>query len=123
MSIILHLTTHTAWEQAQAAGVYRADTLDSQGFIHCSTARQLTGVADRFFRGQPGLVLLCIETDKVQPQVIFEHPINPDTGTVEPGSEQFPHIYGPLNLDAVVQLLDFLSNPDGTFTLPQELQP
>ncbi len=122
MSIILHLTTRPAWEQAQAAGVYRGDTLDSQGFIHCSTAYQMTGVANRFFRGQTGLVLLCIETEKVKPQVIFEHPIHPAPGKVEPGSEQFPHIYGPLNLDAVVQVLDFPPNLDGTFTLPAELR-
>jgi uncharacterized protein (DUF952 family) len=123
MSIILHLTTRREWEQAQAAGGYRGDTLDSQGFIHCSTADQLTRVANRFFRGQSGLVLLCIEADKVQPEVIFEHPINPDSGEVEPGSKLFPHIYGPLNLDAVVTVLDFPPNPDGTFTPPTELQP
>jgi uncharacterized protein (DUF952 family) len=122
MSIILHLTTRLAWEQAEAAGAYRGDTLDSQGFIHCSTASQMTGVANRFFRGQTGLVLLCIETDRVQPRVIFEYPINPDTGQVEPGGEQFPHIYGALNPDSVVRVLDFLPNPDGTFTLPMELQ-
>jgi uncharacterized protein (DUF952 family) len=120
--MILHLTTRLAWEQARAAGAYRGDTLDAQGFIHCSTTSQLTGVANRFFRGQCGLVLLCIETDKVQPRVIFEHPINPTSGQVEPGSEPFPHIYGPLNLDAVVRVLDFPPNADGTFTLPMELE-
>jgi uncharacterized protein (DUF952 family) len=121
MTIVLHLTQRQAWEQAQAAGEYGGDTLDTQGFIHCSTARQMLGVANRFFRGQTGLALLCIETEKVKPPVIFEHPINPDSGEVEPGAEQFPHIYGPLNLDAVVQVFDFPPNADGTFTLPQEL--
>jgi uncharacterized protein (DUF952 family) len=122
MPLILHLTTPTAWQAAQAAGIYRGDTLDTQGFIHCSTIYQIEGVATSFFRGQTGLILLCIETEKVQPKVVFEHPINPDTGEVEPGSQQFPHIYGPLNLDAVVQVVDFPPNPDGTFTLPKELQ-
>jgi uncharacterized protein (DUF952 family) len=122
MSIILHLTTRLDWEQAQATGAYRSDTLDTQGFIHCSTPNQMAGVANRFFRGQTGLVLLCIETEKVQPQVIFEHPINPDSGEVEPGSEEFPHIYGALNLDSVVQVVDFPPNADGTFILPAELR-
>ena len=122
MTMIYHITTRHAWEQARAAGAYRGDTLDSQGFIHCSTAFQVVRVANMFYRGQHGLVLLCIDTDKVQPQVIFEQPINPDTGAAEPGAEQFPHIYGPLNLDAVVQVVDFPPNADGTFTLPEGIQ-
>ena len=122
MTIILHLTTHSAWEQAQAAGTYRGDTLDTQGFIHCSTVYQIERVANRFFHGQNGLALLCVDTDKVQSQVIFEQPINPDTGEAEPDSDQFPHIYGPLNLDAVVRVVDFPPSADGTFALPKELQ-
>jgi uncharacterized protein (DUF952 family) len=118
MTTIYHITTRQAWEQAQAAGAYRGDTLDTQGFIHCSTAFQVARVANAFYRGQSGLVLLCIDTEKTAPQVIFEQPINPDTGEFEPGSEQFPHIYGALNLDAVVQVVDFPPNDDGTFTLP-----
>ena len=122
MTIILHLTTPAAWQAAQAAGSYRGDTLDTQGFIHCSTPAQITTVANRFFQGQSGLALLCIEPNKVQSRLIFEHPINPDTGEIEPGSQQFPHIYGPLNLNAVVQVVDFPPNPDGSFSLPKELE-
>ncbi len=123
MSIILHLTTPAAWQAAQAAGVYHGDTLATQGFIHCSTAKQITTVANRFFRGQTGLILLCIETSRVQSDVIFEPPINPETGHYEPGvDEQFPHIYGPLNLDAIAQVVDFPPNADGTFSLPKELK-
>jgi len=122
MNIILHLTTPAAWQAAQADGAYRGDTLDTQGFIHCSTAQQITTVANLFFRGQTGLALLCIETDRMQSELIFEHPINPDTGEIEPGSQQFPHIYGPLNLDSYVQVVAFPPDADGTFTLPQELQ-
>jgi uncharacterized protein (DUF952 family) len=117
MTMIYHITTREAWEQAEAAGAYRGDTLDTQGFIHCSTAFQVVRVANTFYRGQSGLVLLGIETDKVQPRVVFEQPINPATGEVEPGSEQFPHIYGALNLDAVVQVIDFPPNANGSFTL------
>jgi uncharacterized protein (DUF952 family) len=117
--MIYHITTQQEWEKAQSAGAYRGDTLDTQGFIHNSTAAQVVPVANRFYNGQSGLVLLCIDDDKVQSRLVFEHPIDPATGQPESAKGQFPHIYGPLNLDAVVQVVDFPPNPDGTFTLPE----
>ncbi len=119
--MIYHITERAAWNDAQAAGEYRGDTLESQGFIHCSTAAQVLRVANSFYRGRQGLVLLCIDTEKVQPEVIFEQPINPQTGEAEPGSQQFPHIHGALNLDAVVRVVDFAPGADGAFALPEEV--
>jgi uncharacterized protein (DUF952 family) len=113
MSTILHITKRSAWEAAQAAGQYEADSLHSQGFIHCSRPDQVLAVADFLFRGQTGLVLLCIDADRVVPQIRCESP---------EGSEKiFPHIYGPLNLDAVREVYDFPPRPDGSFELPAPL--
>ena len=92
-SSILHITTLQRWEESQVDGEYRGDTLATQGFIHCATAEQLDGVVERFFRGQTGLVVLTIDPDKVLPPIRWEHA--PDA------NELFPHIYGPLNVDAV----------------------
>jgi len=113
MSIILHIATRSHWEQAKRTGAYRGDTLDTEGFIHCSTLAQVIPVANAFFRGQTGLVLLCIDPEKVRAPIRCEAP--------EPGSERYPHIYGPLNTDAVVQVLDFEPGADGTFTLPEAI--
>ena len=96
-SIILHITNHEHWNQAQAPGEYRADSLGSEGFIHCSKPDQLAGVVNRYYQGQTGLIVLHIDPGKVLPPIRWENP---------PGSnEQFPHIYGPLNLNAVIEVL------------------
>ncbi|AFZ31765.1 protein of unknown function DUF952 [Gloeocapsa sp. PCC 7428] len=112
MNLILHITQRTQWEAAQKAQIYRSDTLESEGFIHCSTPQQVINVANTFFENQQELVLLCIDSDKVQAEIRYE-------GVQE--DELFPHIYGALNLDAVFQVIDFHPNQDGTFAFPQEI--
>jgi len=111
MSIILHITQREQWEQAKLVQVYRGDTLDSVGFIHCSTPLQVIKVANTFFPSQEGLLLLCIDSDKVQAEIRYEG--------FE--GEYFPHIYGPLNPDAVFNVIDFEPGEDGNFELPEEL--
>ena len=114
---IYHITSRTAWELARSVGEYRGDTLDTQGFIHCSTSRQVVGVANSYYPGQHGLVLLCIDPDKLQAELRYEAPAGP---AVE-DEHSFPHIYGPLNTTAVTAVLDFQPGPDGTFTQPENL--
>lgn len=113
MAIILHITSRRDWEGAQAAGSYRADTLASEGFIHCSTPEQAIPVANLVFRGRPDLVLLCIDPGRVAAEIRYEN--------LEGGEESFPHVYGPLNLDAVIQVFDLPPGEGGRFTLPVEL--
>lgn len=112
--IIYHIISQTAWEQVAPTGLYRADTLQSEGFIHCSTAAQVRQVANRFYRGQRGLLLLAIDTERLQALVRYEAPAE------DPASEErFPHIYGPLNGDAVIDVTDFEPGPDGLFAAPR----
>ncbi|MBW4579856.1 MAG: DUF952 domain-containing protein [Tildeniella nuda ZEHNDER 1965/U140] len=110
--LILHITPRSHWQKAQQTGIYRADSLETEGFMHCSTPTQVVATANAFFRGQAGLVLLCIESDRVQSEIRYE----------AAHGEQFPHVYGALNLDAVTQTIDFEPNADGSFTLPPALQ-
>ena len=113
--LIFHVTAREDWHVAQASGSYqlstRGKTLAEVGFIHCSTADQVTRVANLLYRGVSGLVLLVIDRARVTSPIRDESP--------DGGPERFPHIYGPLNLDAVVEVLPFEPNPDGTFSLPQ----
>ena len=112
MTSIFHITTHQAWQQAALSeGGYRADSLETEGFIHCSTIDQVIQTANRFYAGQPDLVLLLIDTSKLDAELIYEES--------EPG-QQFPHLYGPLNLDAVTQALPFQPDPGGFFSLPDD---
>lgn len=108
MSIILHITSQTTWEQARSAGEYRGDTLAREGFIHCSTPEQIIAVANRFYRGRQDLALLVIDRARVQAPVRDEN--------LEGGETLFPHIYGPLNLDAVVEVVAFPPDADGGFS-------
>ncbi|NJK50852.1 DUF952 domain-containing protein [Candidatus Gracilibacteria bacterium] len=112
MNVILHITQREQWEQAQRQGSYRADSLMTEGFIHCSTPKQLVKVANTFFTHQNGLVLLYIDSDKVTSEIRYE--------TVE-ANEQFPHLYGELNLDAVFEVVKFQPGEDGLFNLPANL--
>ena len=105
----MHICQREAWVSALARGVYETDTLKEDGFIHLSYPRQVVSVANYLYRGRRDLLLLCIDPDKVQAGLKVEA-----LGTTEP----FPHLYGPLNLEAVVRVLEFPPNPDGTFTLP-----
>jgi uncharacterized protein (DUF952 family) len=112
---IFHITSRTCWTGAQKSGAYSADSLISEGFIHCSKLDQILCVANTFYANRGGLVVLEIVPSKLKPEVKWE------AGT-DKADELFPHIYGPLNLEAVVRVLDFKLNPDGMFSLPAELK-
>ena len=107
---IFHICSRTAWVAAQRDGAYRGDTLDAAGFIHCATRAQVAPTADAFFGGQRGLVLLEIDPMQLSAELVYEEPAGV--------GQDFPHIYGALNLDAVVAVFDFLPGPDGTFVFP-----
>ncbi|MEH2418878.1 DUF952 domain-containing protein [Nostoc sp.] len=112
MNTILHITKRQQWEQAKDLGSYRADSLDSEGFIHCSKSTQIVKVSNTFFSNQKELVLLFIDSDKIQAEIRYE--------PAEIG-ELFPHVYGELNIDAVYQVIDFEVGKDGFFELSQEV--
>ncbi|HEV7680909.1 MAG TPA: DUF952 domain-containing protein [Pyrinomonadaceae bacterium] len=108
MAIIFHITTREAFRKEAAS--YGPEKFQAEGFIHCSTPDQVVKVADARFRGQTGLVLLCIDTDKVKAEIRYEN--------LEGGEELFPHIYGELNTDAVFEVSEFEPGAEGYFTLP-----
>ena len=112
MTFIYHLAAAADWEQAQSDGQYtmstRGLTLTEQGYIHASTAEQVAQVANAYYRGVPDLLLLVIDPERVGPEFSYE-PV--------PGQDRpYPHIYGPLNTDAVVQTLPFRPAPSGDFS-------
>ena len=95
---IYHVTTQKEWEQAKKEGEYKPAGYEAEGFIHCSIERQVSGVLDRFYKGQTGLVKLKIEKAKVSRPVLFE--LAADL------NELFPHIYGTLNIDSIVEVIE-----------------
>jgi uncharacterized protein (DUF952 family) len=116
---VYHIASREAWEAALAAGEYRPPSVEAQGFVHCSTREQVVSTANRFYARQEGLVLLCIDVSRLEAPLRYEPPDMP--GHEGRDGELFPHLYGPMNLDAVTRVLPFPANADGTFALPPEL--
>tara|TARA_B100000029_G_scaffold466544_1_gene502157 strand:+ start:267 stop:662 length:396 start_codon:yes stop_codon:yes gene_type:complete len=111
--LLLHITTSAAWA-ATGTGSYAAPSLRSEGFIHCSTATQVLGTAHALFRGQGDLVLLCIDAQGLRAEVVYED-------CYEAG-QLFPHVYGPIDCEAVIAVVPFVADNQGRFSLPPELQ-
>lgn len=116
--MIFHITSRSDWEAAQAKGEYTAPSLYTEGFIHCSTPDQVLPVAKKFYKGQSGLVLLMIEPALLTSTLNWEAPSGGTPPPGAPSGDPFPHIYGPINLDAVVNVFDFTFDSSGSFTLP-----
>ncbi len=108
---VFHITPRSAFAAALDNGAYEADSLQSEGFIHCSTRAQVGRSAGRFYTGQSGLVLLCISVAQLGRLLRFE----------AADGDSFPHCYGSIPLDAISAVLDFPCRVDGGFDLPEEL--
>jgi uncharacterized protein (DUF952 family) len=104
--MIYHITSRKAWEEAQAKGEYRTESLTTEGFIHCSTLEQVLPVADNFYKGQGGLIVLGIEPSLLSSDLKWEPPAGGAPPPGVPVGDQFPHIYGPINLNAVIKTVD-----------------
>ena len=96
MQSIYHICPKTEWENARRTGSLVNNSLVEEGFIHCSRIEQIPEVARRFFHGIPNLLLLEIDLDKLSAEVRWELV----------GDQRFPHVYGPLNLDAIIGVQD-----------------
>ena len=105
MEHIVHICSQEDWQAAQAVGAYRADSLEAEGFIHCSQPAQVIGVANRYYSGRTDLLLLWINPSKLGAELRWE----PSEGDI------YPHLYGPLNLDAIIHVSAFLPDGDGVF--------
>jgi len=98
MPVIYHVTTEAEWENALQNGAYTTPSLPAEGFIHCSADdAQVAGVLQRYFAGKTKLLKLVIDTDKLKSRYIYEW--SPST------ADTFPHVYGPINLEAVIDTI------------------
>lgn len=111
--MIYHIIQQDAWKTAVSQNSYAPPSIEAEGFIHCSTKAQILFPANQMFRGQTDLILLQIDPDKVTHSIIYEDCY--ETG------HQFPHIYGALNIDAVIKTIPFPCSADGTFELPKDV--
>lgn len=105
MSLVRHIAAAADW--ANRSATYAPSSWREEGFVHCSTDGQLVRTANKHFAGRTDLVLLTVDTDAVSPLVVWE-----DTSGA---GEDYPHIYGPIEVSAVVAARPFAAGPDGRF--------
>ena len=104
---LLHIAESDSWDTAERTGEYRAASLASEGFIHCSSPAQVVATAQRYYAGHCGLVLLEIDADSL--------PLRWERST---NDELFPHVYGPIPIATIVAVHRFEPDGGGTFSVP-----
>ena len=91
---IFHITCQSTWQEAKHHTFYEGDTMSVDGFIHCCLLEQIEDVLLNWFKGKHDVVILEIDPEILLSPVKYEN--------LEAGSEMFPHVYGPINVDAVI---------------------
>lgn len=93
--LIYHIVTPKVWENFENKDFYEAESLRTEGFIHCSFAGQLEAVLQRYYSNAEKILILEIETEKLVSKLIEEPSTN---------NEIYPHIYGPINREAITRI-------------------
>lgn len=109
-AVLVHLCSVDDWSSAQAHGQLWPESLAGAGFIHLSAPDQVHLPANRLYRGRSDLVLLHIDTARLTAPVRWEPAISTD-----PDSMLFPHLHGPLPVDAVINVTRYRPGPSGEF--------
>jgi uncharacterized protein (DUF952 family) len=109
-SVLLHLCPTDDWSAAKVEGELRPESLTTVGFIHLSAPEQVHLPANRLYRGRNDLVLLHIDPTHLNSLIRWELGVATD-----PESMVFPHLYGPLPVDAVINVTSYVPDADGTF--------
>jgi uncharacterized protein (DUF952 family) len=94
--IVYHIVLPDDW-RGFTGDLYRAASLDTEGFIHCSFAEQLDSVIGRYYADASSIIVLAVDTDKLMSRLVNEPSTN---------REIYPHIYGPINRAAIVSAVE-----------------
>jgi uncharacterized protein (DUF952 family) len=132
--VIYHITYKTHWALAKTSGLYEPESLTSEGFIHCCTEEQLPLIANFYFKDRDGLVVLEIDEVKLKAEVRVEGASGASDDADEDRDDDdepatsaaisdsiehlFPHVYGPIEVEAVVRVADLVANDEGLFEFP-----
>lgn len=108
--VLVHLCAAGEWDEARRLGEHAPDSLKTVGFVHLSTAEQVHLPANRLYAQRTDLVLLRIDAARLASPVRWEPGLPTD-----PDGMEFPHLYGPLPLDAVISVTKYQPGADGRF--------
>lgn len=120
--MIYHITTPVEFTLAKQRGHYSAPSLDTEGYIHCSTVEQVIPVANAFYKNESTIILLCIDGTKLTSELKWEPPAHIEGHDAPEDSEGqlFPHVYGIINLDAIENYVTVPQDENGYY-LPGDL--
>ncbi|MDF1666947.1 MAG: DUF952 domain-containing protein [Planctomycetota bacterium] len=107
--LVYHIASREDWIEAQKTGCYSAPSLQSEGFIHFSTLEQCAATANLYYSSEKSLLFLSISVQKLSPELRWEKSRD---------DAHFPHLYGPLNIDAVLKAQEWRVGGDGVFETP-----
>ena len=107
---IYKICPEALWREAEKAGRFEGAPVDlADGFIHFSTADQVEETAAKHFAGQTGLLLIAIDGQRLGDALKYEP---------SRGGALFPHLYGPLDLTAVMWVKQLLVGSNGNHVFP-----
>ena len=92
---IYHIVLPETWAEFAEKDFYEAESLHTEGFIHCSFAEQVEGVLERYYKGVEKVLILTIDSDKLTSKLVNEPSTN---------NEIYPHVYGQINREAIVEI-------------------
>ncbi|NGP89054.1 DUF952 domain-containing protein [Fodinibius halophilus] len=107
--LLFHITSKKEWKEYQNNGRYEPETLEDEGFIHCSSGEQIEDTANRLFSDKDKILLLVIDVSTLGENIKYEK--DEETG------EKFPHLYEPLESSAVIDKIEVGAEDDGTFNI------
>jgi uncharacterized protein (DUF952 family) len=109
--IVYHMLPEATWDALPPGCAYAAETLSTEGFVHCTAEPQMLElVANRFYRTEPGdWLILAVDLDRLAAPVRWE----------KADDHLFPHIYGAIERSAVQNVVPFPRSPDGAYHLPE----
>lgn len=109
-SVLLHIIGTDDLRSARETGEIVSPSLAEEGFIHCSYENQVLTPANQRFSGRHDLVLLVLDAQRIPSPLVIEDSYGSGT--------EFPHVYGPIPVDAIIRIVEFPPNADGSFELP-----
>jgi uncharacterized protein (DUF952 family) len=106
LRLTYHATPKAHFEGLDRSQPYLSPDFDADGFIHCTdSVEALPAVLTSYYRDMPGeWVVLCLDADKITSPVRYDD-----------AAETFPHVYGPLNRDAILEVRPIRRDANGSF--------
>ena len=112
--ILFHIAKKDVWKQSLHNGLYGDFSIKKDGFIHCSEFNQLLHVANNNLKNiNDDLVVLCIDASRLNSEIKWE--------TNKINGMTFPHVYGLINIDSVIDAIHFKKNQDGDFIISNKI--